>query len=65
MMNIEVLTAMLIEKNVKCDYALKGSQALDMVKHRLELFYLKNVPMYRIILLDYSMPEMNGPEVAS
>ena len=56
MMNIEVVSAMLLEKNVRCDYAFNGTQALAMIKQRLELFYQSQAPMYRIILLDYSMP---------
>ena len=45
--------------------AFNGKEALDLIKTRLEDCYLDNgIQMYAVILLDYSMPEMDGPEVA-
>jgi len=32
-----------------------------MIQERLELTYRGEASMYRLILLDYSMPEMDGP----
>ena len=36
-----------------------GQVCLKMIKRRLE----QNTPMYKLVLLDYYMPEMNGDEV--
>lgn len=63
-MNIEVITSMLTNKQVKSDYATSGKQALDLMQQRIELVYRDEAKMYDIILLDYSMPEMDGPQVA-
>ena len=64
-MNIEVITAMLSSKHVKADSALNGNQALALIQTRMALAYQGKTTMYKIILLDYSMPEMDGPQVAT
>ena len=46
------------------DIALSGSEALNLVKKRFEQISGGEAKMYRLILLDYSMPEMDGPTVA-
>ena len=61
MMNIEVMRAMLFSKKIDSDYALKGTEALKLIQERLELVYRGEAVMYKVILLDYSMPEMDGP----
>ncbi len=63
-MNIEVLRAMLHQKSIDSYYAMKGTEALKRIQERLELVYKGEASMYKIILLDYSMPEMDGPQVA-
>ena len=41
-----------------------GELALARINTRLEQIYENpDINMYKLILLDYSMPEMNGPEV--
>ena len=41
-----------------------GRIALARIDARLELLYENpDASMYKLILLDYSMPDMNGPEV--
>ncbi len=52
---------MLYDKNIKCDSTLTGPQALKLVESRLELLKCDKAPMYKIVFLDYSMPEMTGP----
>ncbi len=64
MMNIEVLRAMFHQKSIDSDYAMKGTEALKRIQERLELVYKGEASMYKIILLDYSMPEMDGPQTA-
>ena len=59
-MNIEVLKTMLESENVACDIAMSGKQALELFEGRLT----EERCSYKLILLDYSMPEMDGPEVA-
>jgi CheY-like chemotaxis protein len=60
-MNIEVIKAMLDSLNVISDTALSGNAALSLIELRLEAVYRGEAPMYKLILLDYSMPEMDGP----
>ena len=60
LMNIDVLQAMLCSLNVKSDKALSGEIALKLIQDRIQ----SGEGMYKLILLDYSMPGMNGPETA-
>lgn len=55
---------MLQSLNVKVDTALSGMSALNQMQERMELMRIGKAQMYKIILLDYSMPELDGPEVA-
>ena len=63
-MNIEVISALLEERKVKSDSALNGKEAIKMIQSRIEKVYFGQASMYGVILLDYSMPEMDGPQVA-
>ena len=45
----------------RIDFALNGKRALELIDERLELVYAHVGTMYHLILLDYSMPEMDGP----
>ena len=60
-MNIEVMKTMLEHQYIEIDQAISGSIALNLIKERIRLVQEENAPMYKIILLDYSMPEMDGP----
>ena len=64
LMNIEVLSAMLVHRRVSHDSALDGREALGLIQARIEQVYRGEASMYKVILLDYSMPEMDGPQVA-
>ena len=65
MMNIEVMNQMVSTiGNTQSDYALTGQQAINKIEKRLCDFEQRGVLPYRVFLLDYSMPEMNGPELA-
>jgi CheY-like chemotaxis protein len=60
-MNIEVIKAMLDEQGIAADVALSGSIALSLLEQRCEEVYMGGAPMYKLVLLDYSMPDMDGP----
>ena len=51
-------------KQLKSDTALSGSIALELIKERLEKVLQGQASMYKFILMDYSMPEMDGPQTA-
>ncbi len=63
-LNIFVVQQMLISKNIECDTATNGGDALDMIQDRIENVLLGHGQMYKLILLDFSMPEMDGLTVA-
>ena len=43
---------------------MSGKQALQLIDQRIEEVKTGKAEMYNLVLLDYSMPEMNGTEVA-
>ena len=63
--NIEIMKTMLQTKGLQSDTAYTGKDAIDLIKDRIKLALKSATPMYEIILLDYSMPEMDGPQVAT
>ena len=61
-MNLEVHETMIRNmKNLKSDTALSGAIALNLIKERLTKVLNNQASMYKFILMDYSMPGMNGP----
>ena len=54
---------MLKDKKVNSVSAHCGSEAIEIVKARIELVTKAKAPMFKIVLMDYSMAEMNGPTV--
>ena len=60
-MNIEILKAMLWQRGFKCDCAFSGLEALQLLKRRIQQVERRETSNYRLILTDYSMPEMDGP----
>lgn len=49
----------------RCDYVDSGQKAIDLVTERLKARLTNNnCPKYNLILLDYSMPNMDGPTTA-
>ena len=43
---------------MESDYCTDGNEAINLVKARANS---SNYPMYKLILMDYSMPECDGP----
>ena len=58
-MNIFVITELLKQYNLNANSASNGSSAVVAVKKSLE-----EAKMYKLILLDYSLGDTNGTEVA-
>ena len=50
-----------MSNNIKCDTASSGSIALKLIKKRAKKVITGSDHMYKAILMDYSMPEMDGP----
>ena len=59
-MNLISIENALDELRLNSDCAFNGRVAIKHVLKRLKL----EKPMYKLILLDYSMPGMDGPQVA-
>ena len=57
---------MIQELNGRCDFAENGMQAVKFVKDSLENYDEDNslACLYNLILLDYSMPLLDGPNTA-
>ena len=52
----------------RCDYVDNGKSAIDLVNENLRMQKLHpNLPFwqYSLILLDYSMPKLDGPATAT
>ena len=62
--NIELVTLILGELNIIVDSAFSGMEAIEKIKQRIALVLDGKAKMYKLILLDYSMPVMEGPETA-
>ena len=63
-MNIEVMKAMIDDLGFSVDEASSGAEALQLFEQRIQKAMSGEAPMYRVVLLDYSMPLMDGPQVA-
>lgn len=63
-MNIYVISEMLKTKSLKSDDAINGEAAIKKIKNRINMKAAGTGPLYKLILLDYSMPGMDGTEVA-
>ena len=63
-MNIVVFQALLGEMHQRSDKALDGKQALQLVQERIERVRAgeQGVSMYSLLLVDYNMPEIDGPK---
>ena len=57
-MNIIAVASLFKQFGYESNICLDGSEAMEAVMTR----HFAKKPMYKIILMDYSMPECNGPE---
>ena len=62
--NIEFAGLILGAMNIAADSALSGTEALEKIKKRIGLVLSGKARMYKLILLDYCMPVMEGPETS-
>ncbi len=62
MLNIEVIGLLLLGKNIMIESALSGQEALEKIKERAKFVKDNTDEMFKIVLLDYCMPELDGPE---
>ena len=58
--NIVALQSLLLQFNIQSDFCVNGLEAIQLVKERHDSKLAK--PMYKLILMDFSMPECDGPE---
>ena len=54
--NIIALKNIIHGFDIGCDFCMTGAEALQKVRERV----LSNKPNYKLILMDYSMPECDG-----
>ncbi len=64
MLNIEVIGLLLLGKQIMIESALSGPEALEKIKERAKFVKDGTDEMFKIILLDYCMPEVDGPETS-
>ena len=57
MFNICAVECLFAQFNFECDSCVDGKEAIKLVRARCE----SDEPMYKLILMDYSMPDCNGP----
>ena len=59
--NIEVIQSLMKLKDVNYHTALSGKQAIHLLDQRIKRMEISNAKMYKLVLLDFSMPDMDGP----
>ena len=55
--NVAALKSLIMMFDYECDNCSDGQEALEAVKDRME----RNQPLYKLIMMDLSMPIMDGP----
>jgi len=43
---------------------MSGMEALKLLDSRIKEYQERKIEMYKIVILDYSMPQMDGTQVA-
>ena len=56
--NLIALNSLFKQFGVECDQAFNGTESIKKVRNLSE----SGQPLYKLIMMDYSMPDCNGPE---
>ena len=59
--NVVAIQALIMQFNLECEFCSNGADAVKLVKDRLA----QGKPVYRLILMDFSMPGCDGPTATS
>ena len=62
--NLVAIAAQVESLGIKCDIAITGKDAVNLIRQRIDAVMFGQVEMYELILQDYCMPEMDGLETA-
>ena len=62
--NVFMLQELLLQQEFESESAICEQKAIELVKKRIQEVLRGDAEMYKIILLDYSMPGIGGLEVA-
>ena len=63
-MNVDIMKELLKAQNYESDLSLNEQKAIQLFKERVQKVKRGEAEMYKIVLLDYSMPGIGGLEVA-
>ena len=55
--NIVAVQSLIQQFNFTADFCSNGKEAIEMVEQKLE----QGQPSYKLIMLDFSMPQVDGP----
>ena len=64
-LNIEAIQGVLSKFDVPSQKAVSAKDALHLIESRVVSYKTEKTPMFALIFLDFSMPDMDGPEVFS
>ena len=59
-----MLQGLLLQQDFESESAICEQKAIELVKKRIQEVKIGEAEMYKIVLLDYSMPGIGGIEVA-
>lgn len=64
--NVKVIQELLLScKNpISSEYAISGADALNLVDQRIFLHMLDSTPIYKLIIMDFSMAGISGTQTA-
>ena len=62
-MNVFCARAQLLDIGISCDSTLISTKAVNLVEERIKLVAQGVAEMYKVMLIDYSMPDMDGLEL--
>ena len=64
-LQMEIVTSLILSlRDIQIDSVFSSLEALNLVRTRLTEVLLGRATMYKVILLDYSIDEMDGPQIA-